>query len=98
MDGGKNSGAYSAADAIVNTVNLINIYLKHKYRVGPDYRLKFNSWVVTHWDKDHFHGVRDLLEYQDLYWQMNNFVGKPKLYCGKWVRKYVAVFVSDKLE
>ncbi|KAH7154577.1 hypothetical protein DER46DRAFT_664289 [Fusarium sp. MPI-SDFR-AT-0072] len=59
MDGGVDSGDYSASNAIIMTLNYVNDYLKSKYRI--EVKIKFNLWVVTHWDADHFRGVMDLI-------------------------------------
>ncbi|OPB46581.1 hypothetical protein A0O28_0067030 [Trichoderma guizhouense] len=53
MDGGTNAGVYAAWAQILKALRFIDLEL------GNDW--KFDSWVVTHWDEDHFHGVKDLL-------------------------------------
>jgi hypothetical protein len=53
MDGGTNAGTYVAWVQILKALRFIDLQL------GNDW--KFDSWVVTHWDADHYSGVKDLL-------------------------------------
>ncbi|KAG6038680.1 hypothetical protein E4U41_003891 [Claviceps citrina] len=53
MDGGTNAGGYQAWAQILKGLRLIDLEL------GSDW--KFDSWVVTHWDEDHYRGVQELL-------------------------------------
>ncbi|KAG9495530.1 hypothetical protein J7337_013779 [Fusarium musae] len=53
MDGGTNSGGYYAWVQILKGLRHIDLELGTKW--------KFDNWVVTHWDEDHYRGVRDLL-------------------------------------
>ncbi|KAF5641462.1 uncharacterized protein FTJAE_4114 [Fusarium tjaetaba] len=86
MDGGVDSGGYSASEAIKDTLKYVNQYLKSTYKMKKS--IKFSLWVVTHWDEDHFLGMMDLLAKQlepskPSDWMTENFVKKPKLYCGR---------------
>ncbi|KAL6808099.1 hypothetical protein J3E69DRAFT_378602 [Trichoderma sp. SZMC 28015] len=53
MDGGTNAGIYAAWAQILKALRFIDLELGNNW--------KFDSWVVTHWDEDHYHGVKDLL-------------------------------------
>lgn len=53
MDGGTNAGGYHAWVQILKGLRHIDLEL------GADW--KFDNWVVTRWDDDHYRGVRDLL-------------------------------------
>ncbi|KAG8670874.1 hypothetical protein FPOAC1_004108 [Fusarium poae] len=53
MDGGTNAGGYYAWVQILKGLRHIDLEL------GTNW--KFDNWVVTHWDEDHYRGVRDLL-------------------------------------
>ncbi|KAF4946254.1 hypothetical protein FGADI_11331 [Fusarium gaditjirri] len=53
MDGGTNAGGYYAWVQILKGLRHIDLEL------GTEW--KFDNWVVTHWDEDHYRGVRDLL-------------------------------------
>ncbi|RBQ66858.1 hypothetical protein FVER14953_13018 [Fusarium verticillioides] len=53
MDGGTNAGGYYAWVQILKGLRHIDLELGTKW--------KFDNWVVTHWDEDHYRGVRDLL-------------------------------------
>ncbi|KKP01810.1 hypothetical protein THAR02_06066 [Trichoderma harzianum] len=53
MDGGTNAGIYAAWAQILKGLRFIDLQLGSAW--------KFDSWVVTHWDEDHFRGVKDLL-------------------------------------
>ncbi|KAL5085609.1 hypothetical protein Trisim1_010094 [Trichoderma cf. simile WF8] len=53
MDGGTNAGIYAAWAQIMKALRFIDLELGSGWT--------FDSWVVTHWDADHFRGVKDLL-------------------------------------
>lgn len=53
MDGGTNAGNYAAWAQILKGLRFIDLELGNNWT--------FDSWVVTHWDEDHFRGVKDLL-------------------------------------
>ncbi|OBS23145.1 hypothetical protein FPOA_03701 [Fusarium poae] len=53
MDGGTNAGGYYAWVQILKGLRHIDLELGINW--------KFDNWVVTHWDEDHYRGVRDLL-------------------------------------
>ncbi|KAL7807167.1 hypothetical protein V8C44DRAFT_337868 [Trichoderma aethiopicum] len=53
MDGGTNAGTYVAWVQILKALRFIDLQLGNEW--------KFDSWVVTHWDADHYRGVKDLL-------------------------------------
>ncbi|PTB62069.1 hypothetical protein BBK36DRAFT_1145146 [Trichoderma citrinoviride] len=58
MDGGMNAGMYVAWVQILKGLRFIDLELGNGW--------KFDSWVVTHWDADHYHGVKDLLLNKDI--------------------------------
>ncbi|KAK1750461.1 hypothetical protein QBC47DRAFT_438803 [Echria macrotheca] len=82
MDGGKSAGGVTAEDQIVLALAAID----KQYSKQTDW--KFDAWVVTHWDKDHYDGVLQLCkgraieharggEFMDAY-----FHDHPTLFCG----------------
>ncbi|KAF5588625.1 hypothetical protein FPANT_6543, partial [Fusarium pseudoanthophilum] len=97
MDGGVDSGGYSASKAITKTVVYVNQYLLDKYRIET--KIKFNLWVVTHWDADHFRGVMDLIKEgveppKRSKWMIENFVKVPTLYCGRLEEPFISQISS----
>ena len=63
MDGGKDSGGKKAHDMITESLQWIDGILMSKYeKYKADWT--FQSWVVTHWDKDHYQGVIDFFKIQ----------------------------------
>lgn len=58
MDGGTNAGNYTAWAQILKGLRFIDLELGNNWT--------FDSWVVTHWDEDHFHGVEDLIVNSDI--------------------------------
>ncbi|KAF5664050.1 hypothetical protein FDENT_12978 [Fusarium denticulatum] len=60
MDGGVDSGEYSAHKAIIQALDYVKRYLGSRYGI-EEKRIMFNLWVVTHWDADHFRGMMDLI-------------------------------------
>ncbi|RKL34095.1 hypothetical protein BFJ72_g9582 [Fusarium proliferatum] len=60
MDGGVDSGEYSASKAIILALDYVKRYLGSQYGI-EEKKIKFNLWVVTHWDADHFRGMMDLI-------------------------------------
>ncbi|KAJ4243312.1 hypothetical protein NW762_014837 [Fusarium torreyae] len=95
MDGGAEAGRLSPSDAINRTLEFVNRYLITEYHLPNDSRLRFNLWVVTHWDADHFYGVRALLLDDDQDWKGDNFVENPLLYCGKYVETVAKEFIFN---
>ncbi|KAF5602070.1 uncharacterized protein FSUBG_7905 [Fusarium subglutinans] len=67
MDGGVDSGEYSASEAILLALGYVNKYLGTHYSITKN--IQFNLWVVTHWDADHFRGMMELI---------GEFTEKPK--------------------
>ncbi|KAF5689353.1 hypothetical protein FCIRC_1457 [Fusarium circinatum] len=67
MDGGVDSGEYSASEAILLALGYVNKYLRTHYSITKN--IQFNLWVVTHWDADHFRGMMELI---------GEFTEKPK--------------------
>ena len=77
MDGGKNDGPKEkAVDKIKSALAFIRKDLT-EMNVAND-AWKLDSWVVTHWDEDHYVGVMDLAtEDKD-----GKFVKDALLFCG----------------
>ncbi|OTA01340.1 hypothetical protein A9Z42_0016560 [Trichoderma parareesei] len=69
MDGGTNAGTYVAWVQILKALRFIDLQL------GNDW--KFDSWVVTHWDADHYSGVKDLLLNEGIKFTRCSGAGKP---------------------
>ncbi|KAH0494692.1 hypothetical protein TgHK011_008283 [Trichoderma gracile] len=69
MDGGTNAGTYVAWVQILKALRFIDLQL------GSDW--KFDSWVVTHWDADHYNGVKDLLLNEGIKFTRCSGAGKP---------------------
>jgi hypothetical protein len=59
MDGGRNAGGQAANEVVYYGLKLI---AEIHNLSGPFLK----AWVVTHWDKDHYDGVFDLLKSKDL--------------------------------
>jgi len=85
MDGGKPSGGVTATEQILLALSAIDKHHKN-------YTWKFDAWVVTHWDHDHYAGVQSMLAdcvpvtrngrtlpFRDAYFRKNP---QPVLYCG----------------
>ncbi|TFA99564.1 hypothetical protein CCMA1212_008579 [Trichoderma ghanense] len=68
MDGGTNAGTYVAWVQILKALRFIDLQLGNTW--------KFDSWVVTHWDADHYRGVKDLLLNEDIKFTRCNSDGK----------------------
>ncbi|KLO90536.1 uncharacterized protein LW93_10954 [Fusarium fujikuroi] len=60
MDGAVDSGEYSASKAIILALDYVKRYLGSQYGI-EEKKIRFNLWVVTHWDADHFRGMMDLI-------------------------------------
>ncbi|KAK1238472.1 hypothetical protein MKX07_006618 [Trichoderma sp. CBMAI-0711] len=58
MDGGTNAGSYVAWAQILKGLRFVDLQLGNTWR--------FDSWIVTHWDADHYRGVKDLLLNEDI--------------------------------
>ena len=72
IDGGTDSGKTKAKDRIENSIK----YIRKKY-TKP---WKFDAWVVTHWDADHYYGMLDCLTSDGF--REKNFSVSAELYCG----------------
>jgi hypothetical protein len=74
MDGGTNSGSGpSAYDRIAQALKEI------KSKLGSAWDGRFDAWVVTHWDADHYEGMVEYLKKNGTTFWRN---GQTKLYCG----------------
>ncbi|KAH6640373.1 hypothetical protein F5144DRAFT_626550 [Chaetomium tenue] len=84
MDGGKGSDGLTPEEQILRALTAID-------KAHQDWTWKFDAWVVTHWDHDHYAGVQTLwiknpavtrnnvkLPFRDAYFEEK----KPLLYCG----------------
>ena len=84
MDGGKGSDGLTAEEQILRALTAID-------KARQNWTWKFDAWVVTHWDHDHYAGVQALwttnpevtrnnvtLPFRDAYFRDK----KPLLYCG----------------
>ncbi|QGJ00604.1 hypothetical protein CEK26_002048 [Fusarium fujikuroi] len=98
MDGGTGKH-HSASEAIVGTLKCAKAYLKSTWKIEGE--IKFNLWVVTHWNDDHFRGVMDLITGKTINgdgWRTENFVKSPKLYCGRSEKPSEQTFVLQASE
>ncbi|KLP16647.1 Uncharacterized protein LW94_7662 [Fusarium fujikuroi] len=98
MDGGTGKH-HSASEAIVGTLKCAKAYLKSTWKIEGE--IKFNLWVVTHWNDDHFRGVMDLITGKTINgdgWRTENFVKSPKLYCGRSKKPSEQTFVLQASE
>jgi glyoxylase-like metal-dependent hydrolase (beta-lactamase superfamily II) len=59
MDGGTASGSIDAHGQIKACWEVIKKQLEEEVKQPHDF--KFDSWVVTHWDADHWEGVAELV-------------------------------------
>jgi hypothetical protein len=66
MDGGRDADGFNAADVIKKGVSAIA-----QIHFPKDLQKKFlHSWVVTHWDKDHYEGALGALpDLQNFEWE-----------------------------
>ena len=64
MDGGTDSGGKNAHEMITESLQWIDGILLSEYEETYKADWTFQSWVVTHWDKDHYKGVVDFFENQ----------------------------------
>lgn len=84
MDGGKSSDGLTPEEQILRALTAID-------NARKDWTWKFDAWVVTHWDHDHYAGIQALwinnpdvtrnnvkLQFRDAYFKDKN----PLLYCG----------------
>ena len=79
MDGGVSTTDFKASDAIASALKAFDT------KFGPKW--KFSSWVVTHWDADHFYGLIELFFKDKKRAQLNRkfedyFESKSRLYYG----------------
>ncbi|KAF5013299.1 hypothetical protein FDECE_694 [Fusarium decemcellulare] len=92
MDGGKDGGedgdTHKARDVVLRYLRIIDKELRGFLGNKP---LRFDAWVVTHWDDDHYTGVLQLLQEKSPttlgQQEARDFVarfkeGCSKLYCG----------------
>ena len=73
MDGGKNADKFKAKDVIQRGLDVIREI--HKIE-GPFLR----GWVITHWDLDHYGGLRDWLKDTDTHTMKGVKTSKVKTY------------------
>lgn len=77
MDGGKSGSSINAKAIILNGVGIL------KKRYGNNWR-PLDTWVVTHWDEDHYRGMLDVLTSENFQKQESPrmFAERLNLYAG----------------
>lgn len=65
MDGGKDSGGKKAHGMILESLLWIDAILLSIYS-SLEPKWTFDSWVVTHWDKDHYAGMMEFFKHQQV--------------------------------
>ncbi|KAF2108742.1 hypothetical protein BDV96DRAFT_652675 [Lophiotrema nucula] len=68
MDGGKSADVFKAYEQILSAIHAVQNRYGHKWR--------FDAWVVTHWDEDHYEGVLDLFKANNMTWNLEGRVEK----------------------
>ena len=99
-DGGHGVFGHNAAARIRDTVGNLTQQYTFMYDGVVSDQLKFDSWIVTHWDSDHYRGavvffLQDLVQTQTKqqssymkYDQNNNPI--TRLYCPNWSERKVS--------
>ncbi|CCT73281.1 uncharacterized protein FFUJ_10036 [Fusarium fujikuroi IMI 58289] len=67
MDGGRDAQGLKACDVVLSGLKIIT----RIHNLKPHF---LRVWVVTHWDKDHYEGVLELLQYEKLHQELNEYI------------------------
>ncbi|KAF5563669.1 hypothetical protein FPHYL_5067 [Fusarium phyllophilum] len=67
MDGGRDAQGLKACDVVLSGLKIIT-------RIHNLRSHFLRAWVVTHWDKDHYEGVLELLQHEKLRNELNEYI------------------------
>ncbi|KAF5708791.1 hypothetical protein FGLOB1_6250 [Fusarium globosum] len=67
MDGGRDAQGLKACDVVLSGLKIIT----RIHNLKPHF---LRAWVVTHWDKDHYQGVLELLQHEKLHHELNEYI------------------------
>ncbi|RBA19825.1 hypothetical protein FPRO05_09125 [Fusarium proliferatum] len=67
MDSGRDAQSLKACYVVLSGLKIIT----RIHNLKPHF---LRAWVVTHWDKDHYEGVLELLQHEKLHQELNEYI------------------------